>query len=189
MTHPFVKIPLEKRKAWFLTAFFATLALMITLYVLGEPLKEKDPNKFPKDLAAHNGIMSYEFAKTPECAQQIIDYWQTAGLRQKAITHFLIDYLYLMAYPISIGMVCVGLGFSLREKACLRLATLGLWLSWGQLVAGLCDAVENALLLQMLWQVSANASMQISRMFTIIKFTLVIAGLLYIYTGAIILGT
>jgi ligand-binding sensor domain-containing protein len=60
--------------------------------------------------------------------------------------------------------------------------------SWGQLVAGLCDAIENALLLNMLWQVSANASMPISRIFTIIKFALVIAGLLYVYTSAIILS-
>ena len=188
MTHPFVKIPLKKRKAVFLAALMATLALMIILGVLGEPLKEKDLSKHPQELVVPNGIISYEFAETPEQAQKMIEFWQTAGLRQKAINHFFIDYLYLIAYPMSIGMSCVGIAFLLRDKACKRLTSLGLWLSWGQVVAGLCDAIENALLLTMLWQVSANASMPISRIFTIIKFALVIAGLLYVYTGAIILS-
>ncbi|MEW6130372.1 MAG: hypothetical protein AB1757_25275 [Acidobacteriota bacterium] len=188
MTHPFAKIPLEKRKPVFLTALVASLALMVTLGVLGEPLKEKDENKPVKDLVAPGGIMSFEFAKTPDNAQKIIDYWGKAGVRQQAINHFFIDYLYLITYPISIGMTCVGVAFLLREKSLAFLAHLGGWLAWGQLIAGLCDAIENALLLTMLVQVSANASMTTSRILTIIKFALVIAGLLYVYIGAIILG-
>jgi hypothetical protein len=188
MTHPFAKIPIERRKAVFLVALIATLSLMIVLAVLGEPLKEKDPNKPAKDLAAPAGIMSYEFAETPACAQAIINYWQGAGLRQKAITHFFIDYLYLIAYPLSIGMTCVGMATLLGDKSFALLPRLGIWLAWGQIIAGLCDAVENALLLNMLFQASANASMPVSRVFTIIKFALVFAGLLYLYIGAIILA-
>lgn len=188
MTHPFTKLPLKNRKVVFLTALIATLALMMTLGVLGEPLKEKDENKPAKELVAAGGIMSFEFAGSPTDAQNIINYWERAGLRQKAINHFFIDYLYLIAYPLSIGLTCVGMAFLLRERSLTFLAGLGSWLAWGQIIAGLCDAVENALLLNMLWQSTANASMATSRVFTTIKFALVGAGLLYIYIGAITLA-
>ena len=58
-----------------------------------------------KTPAAPQGIVSYEFAGTTTAAQRILDSWD-AGAKVYAGFSLGLDYLYMPAYALTIGLAC-----------------------------------------------------------------------------------
>jgi hypothetical protein len=60
------------------------------------------------------------------------------------------------------------------------LVSLGIYLAWGQWIAALLDGLENTSLFIILLQAPAYPWPQIAQIAAIIKFTLIILGLVYV---------
>ena len=128
------------------------------------------------------GIVSLELAGTPEVAQRIYAAWGETG-HAAAQFNIRIDFLYLLAYGValSIGCAVARRWWAGRSPA---LAQLGAPLTWAMLVAALSDACENAMLWHMIHDPANALWTQLARGFAVVKFALLVAGVLYITCGA-----
>jgi len=93
-----------------------------------------------------------------------------------------LDYLFAMAYALTLAMACQTFAGSVPEGLWNR---LGIWLAWGSLAAGAFDLVENTAMAMMLlegrlvpWAVVATGS-------AVAKFMLVGLALLYVVAGIV----
>jgi len=134
-THPYQRIPSKHRVAVFLSFLALTLVLMFVLLRIDVPLQTT---------AAPKGIVSYELAGSVNDAQLILDSWNPT-VRLYAAFSLGLDYLYMPAYAIAIGLACAWAA-ELWSKRRRSLAAIGVGLAWGLMVAALCDAVENVAL-------------------------------------------
>jgi hypothetical protein len=176
MKHPLESIPSSNRRGLFLPLLVLTLVVMAVLNGVGGPLVTE---------AAPQGIVSFELAGDISSAQAILDSWD-ARARTHAGFSLGFDFTFLLLYSTTIACACVwgarGLGEVWRP-----LAPVGPLLAWGQWLAGLFDAVENAAL----WATLANGPSvpwpRLAWWCATIKFMLVALGLLYALLGG--LGT
>lgn len=167
-SHPFLRLPPATQRRALAPLVVATLALTAVLQVIGRPLQTP---------AAPLGIVSFELAGTLADAQAMVDSWNHNAQLHAAFSLGL-DYLYMPLYAVAIALACVrAAGTSLRMPA--AAASLGLLLAWGMGPAALLDAVENIALWQVLQGSTVAAWPPIARWCAIVKFALVIAGLLY----------
>ncbi|UCG23427.1 MAG: hypothetical protein JSW55_14935 [Chloroflexota bacterium] len=167
MKHPLISIPKNNRLAIFLLFLALTLSTMLALSVTGRPLMTG---------AAPSGIISYEFAGDVVTATLIIDSWDAAAQTYAGINLGL-DYLYLVLYSTTIAMVVLWLTDGLAQARFIIIIAVAL--AWGQWLAAALDATENLALFAMLVNQPAEPWPQIARWCAAIKFSLVIAGLLY----------
>lgn len=170
--HPFEWLAESDQPRAFGLLFILTLAVMLALQMSGEPLKTA---------AAPAGILSYEFAGTVPVAQKMIESWGATG-RIYAGLNLGFDYLFLVLYPLAIGLGCV---IAARGGF---LSTLGILLVWGQLLAGVLDAIENYALIQLLLGAREAALPIIAQWCATPKFLLVGLGIAYILIGALAAG-
>jgi hypothetical protein len=63
---------------------------------------------------------------------------------------------------------------------------LGIYLAWGQWLAALFDALENAALLTLLLGNIQSPYPQAARIFAAMKFTLIAFGLIYVVLGTLV---
>jgi hypothetical protein len=165
--HPYQRIAPRHRPAVFLFFLGLTLALMIALLAIDAPLQTA---------AAPMGIVSYELAGTVDVAQRILDSWSPHAQRYAAFSLGL-DYLYMPAYAVAIGLPCAWLAASRGPR---RLAVgLGVALAWGLIAALLCDAGENVGLATMLLSGVREPWPALARGCAMVKFALIGAGLAY----------
>jgi hypothetical protein len=157
-------------------------ALLVLTIVLTVVLQSVDaPLKTP---AAPQGIVSYEFAGTTAAAQAILDSWDT-GARAHAGFSLGLDYLYMPAYALTIGLACAWAARVLGRRS--RWAgRLGWVLAFGLGLAALLDATENYALTTMLFSAAVDPWPAVARWCATGKFALIIAGLLYTLAGAIL---
>ena len=172
MRHPFETIPHEKRKSVFWGLLVATLVIMILMSIIGAPLNTP---------AAPTGIVAYELAGSPVHAHEIIQSWN-ARTQLYAALGLGIDYVFMLAYAATISLACLMAGEALRVRQW-PLAALGVPLAWGLWLAALMDAIENLGLIMILLNGAGTPWPEISRVCAIIKFGLIIAGLVYALFG------
>lgn len=155
---------------WLLLAL--TIVLTIVLQAVDAPLKTP---------AAPHGIVSFELAGTAPAAQSILDSWDIDA-RAHAGFSLGLDYLYMPAYALTIGLACVwaARGMGRRRQ---WLGGLGWALAFGLGVAALLDAVENYALTTMLFGGAAAPWPAVARWCATGKFALIIAGLAYALAG------
>jgi hypothetical protein len=170
--HPFESIPTGKRRAIFIPLLVLTLAVMFTLNAVGAALGTE---------AAPLGIISYELAGDVPTAQAILDSWD-AQARVRAGFSLGFDYLFLLLYSTAIAIACAWAAGEWRDRG-RSWASFGLWLAWGQWLAALLDGVENAALWGILASGPVSPWPQVARWCAVVKFTLVIVGLLYATWG------
>ena len=132
-THPYQRIPLHHRARGLPLFLALTLILMIVLLRIDVPLQTT---------AAPKGIVSYELAGSVTEAQRILDSWNPTA-RLYAAFSLGLDFLYMPAYAIVIGLACAWAAELWRASAA------GGW-PWSVsrwrgalMVAALCDAIEN----------------------------------------------
>jgi hypothetical protein len=175
MKSPFDWIALPEQRRVFGIVLVLTLGLMICLQVLGSPLKTS---------AAPAGIVSFEFAGTLDLAREIVDSWGTNG-RVFAGLNLGLDYLFLVSYAICIGLGCVLLARSLADRSRF-LHSIGMFLAWGQLGAGLLDSLENYALIRVLLGTELDYWPAVAHWCAIPKFVLVALGLIFILLAAVL---
>ena len=164
MYHPLNSIPQGKRLATFVPLLVTTVALSITLRVIGP----STPN-----------IVEFELAGSIGIASSIIDAWDIAT-QLRASLGLGLDYLFMPVYSTTIALACIwGAGVLSGRK----LRALGVLLAWGLWLAAVFDAVENLALLVMLFGTVAAPYPQMACICATCKFSLIILGLVYIVTA------
>ena len=161
------------RRGWLWWTLLAlTIILTIVLQAVDVPLKTA---------VAPQGIVSYEFAGTIPAAQDILDSWDVDA-RAHAGFSLGLDYLYMPAYALTIGLACV---WAVRVVGGRKhwLGSLGRVLAFGLGLAALLDAVENYALTTMLFGVVSAPWPAVARWCATGKFALIIAGLVYALAG------
>lgn len=172
MRHPFTWLSERAQRHALVILLLLTFALTTFLAVLGAPLRSPE---------APRGIVSFELAGSAQAAQAILDSW-SPGVREIAMLHLGLDYLYLVAYPALLALACARVARRLEGRAP-GWSRAGALLSWAVLAAGPLDAVENAALIQVLASGADDASAGLARACALPKFGLVFAALAYSLLG------
>jgi hypothetical protein len=165
MTHPFERIPSDKRRKIFWVLLGTTVLLLTVQGGLYAGLKNS---------IAPQGIVSLELASTPDRLNQILASW-SEGQRTKTAFSLGLNFLCLLALTNTIGLACVMAAGKIRGGV----SRLGLLLAWAQWVAGGVWAVQNSLLARAILFGTASLSTELSSWLAMKKFALVGAGLLY----------
>jgi hypothetical protein len=109
---------------------------------------------------------------------EMIASWGPEG-RISAALSLGLDYLFIVAYVLAIGMGCSLVSRSLGKNFGI-FAKLGLILAQLQIVAGLSDAVENYALIRILLGTSQLWWAVIAQRSAMVKFVIVGLGILYV---------
>lgn len=174
MQHPFDFVPAGYRKTFFFTFLFLTLILFAVFRVLDQPLRTD---------AAPNGIVSFEFARTPDQAERMISSWSPKGQLNAAFS-LGIDYLFMPVYALALA-----LGSLLAaQKHTGWVKSLCAVAGYGAFAAALFDALENFSLWQVLLGAYESSYPAVAAFCASIKFGLlglgcVISLLLWILPG------
>jgi hypothetical protein len=143
------------------------VALGLALDWIGRPLRTE---------AAPAAIISFELARTPEAAADIVASWNAIpDAPAAARTSLWLDYLFLLAYPAWLSLVCVAVARHSPQRS----AAFGAVCAWTVLMAAPLDALENAALLQVLSE-PATPWPLLAWWCAVPKFALVILALGYI---------
>lgn len=170
---PYAWIQPSKMGRVFVFIFFVTLLLIFSLQVLGSPLKNE---------VATGGIISYEFSGDLQTAQAILASWGDDG-KVFAGLQLGLDYLFMPAYAMAIGLACVLVSNSFMPA----LQRWGIWLAWGQWAAAGLDCLENYALIRLLIGSTNPLWPSLAYWSAAIKFALVALGLLYVLLGAVLM--
>jgi hypothetical protein len=175
MRDPFERLSRGGRQRAFAAATFATFVLIAVMSAFDLPLRTE---------AAPQGIVSFELAGTPARAGEILASW-SAEARVSAGLSLGLDYLFLLAYSLSIALGCVLLA-GLEINRGTRMAALAAPLAWAQLGAAALDVVENAALIRLLLGSEGSLLPAIARACALPKFGLVALGLLYLIGAGLV---
>lgn len=163
MSHPLQAIPAE----YYLYVFLPLLALTLLLAAVLSAIPLK-PN-----------IVQFELN-----AREVIKSWNEVDKSWAAFSLGL-DFLYLVVYSTTISIACLWAANVIQESG-LQLATVGIWLAWGQWLAALLDVIENIALVRILFGYERNLSPKVAKWCAIPKFAIVILGLLYAAIGGFV---
>jgi hypothetical protein len=166
MKYPFQVISQQALVPTVIAFIAAALAVMVSLRVLDEPLKTD---------AAPQGIISFELAGNTSASLAVLESWDQPAKLHAAFSIGL-DFLFLITYSSALAFACIWATGLMPGS----LAGLGVALAWGQWIAAVFDGLENAALFIMLTQGPSSPWPQIAQIAAIIKFTLILLGLLYI---------
>jgi hypothetical protein len=169
MPHAFSLMPPPYRRVLLAVCLAGSAGLMLVLTLQGMPLRSR---------AAPLGVVSFELAWTQDRAEQILESWR--GLERTAERQLLIDFGFLIVYPILLSLGCA----MLSETAAKPLPAAGVCISWAVLAAGPLDALENIALLQILRHEATAALAQTAAGCASLKFLAVFSALGYIALGS-----
>ncbi len=146
--------------------------------------------------AAPMGIVSFELARTPEKAFQIMVSWiNPVAVRPSnepliytirpllyAAFGLGFDYLFMPSYALTLALGVMLAAAAFRGP----FASLGAWIGWGSLAAALFDATENVALLNVLlfWRPDSSWP-AIAFWCASVKFGLIGLGIGYALVGAL----
>lgn len=157
--------PLARPRRALLLLATSTLLVMVALTWSGAVLRTD---------VAPRGIVSFELAYTPQAASAILESWD-ATARVAAAFNLGLDYLFLVLYASALALAAT-LTTRLLEA---RWWALGAAIAWGQVLAAVLDAIENAALLVILNQDATSPWPEVAALCAVIKFALVGVGLLF----------
>lgn len=180
MSHPLEFLPLNLRRPLFFTLLVLTLILFAVFQYLDQPLRTP---------VAPNGMVSFELARTPERAFQIMVSWEPINFTGPAIIRLQaylyaafslgIDYLFMPIYASTLALSTLLVAG--RHKGWLN--SLGAIAGWGSIGAPIFDAVENYALFRVLLGNFTSPHPEIAAICAGIKFTLILFTLIYILVG------
>lgn len=173
--HPFEGLSQSAQKRAFVPLAVLTLGILVGLQSLSGPLRTE---------VAPAGIVSFEFAGELSAAQSMVRSWGHKG-QVYAGLNLGLDYLFLVAYAMAIGLGCVLVGRRLSESAGF-VGLLGSILAWGQWGAAGLDGLENYALIQILLGSEQVLWSRVAWWCALPKFLIVALGLFYIVFGAIL---
>ena len=165
MVHAFSWMPSPYRWVLLAACFVGTVALSVVLAKQGKGLR---------NAVAPQGVVSYQFAWSQLRAEQILQSWR--GLETTVERQLLIDFPFLIVYPILLSLGCA----MLSQNSANTLPAVGIFISWAVLAACPLDALENLALLRMLHHGASPALAQAAGWFAGLKFLLVFSALGYL---------
>jgi len=172
---PYNSLKPADQKRLFILVLVITLLLLVVNNYINTPLVT-DPAPY--------GIISFELSQTTQQAMLILDSWdQQAKLH--AAFGLGIDYLFMPAYAMAIGLACVLSAGAVRARRW-PLAGVGLLLAWALWLGALLDAVENIALIILLFGNIIQPWPAIASWCAMIKFGLVFAGMIYAFYGLVV---
>jgi hypothetical protein len=174
---PFNHLSNSARKRALIITFVVSAILLLAMRTLDAPLRTR---------TAPNGIVSFEMAGNYEVSRQILDSWSTEAKTNAALSLGL-DFLFLIVYALFISLACVQIAAALKDDHSIffRAAVV---LAWAQFLAAILDATENLALIRLLLNSSSKWLPCLARWCAIIKFSIVGAGLIFIFGGLMVIG-
>ena len=161
MTGPFARVPAAYRRAVQHTSTAVAVGLLIAITVLGLPLRTD---------AAPLGLVSLQFAASPDVAARMLDSWVSV-LRSRVLWTHGLDLVLPFAYALAVGTAAT--------RAAARAASVGpsAQIAAGAvLVAAIMDQVENVAMVLTILDAPSWGSVLITLASATIKFaTLVVA--------------
>lgn len=173
--HPFEWIEEYHFLKVFIAGCILTVVVAVGLQLLGSSLITE---------TAPLGIISFEFAGDMDSAQAILASWRHE-LRVYAGLNLGVDYLFMIAYGVTIGLGCVLVAQKWQDKQS-KFVMMGVLLAWGSIGAAVFDAFENLALIQILLGSLNEVLPVVAKLCAGTKFFLVGAGLLYLLGGTLI---
>jgi hypothetical protein len=132
-----------------------------------------------------DGMVAFELTNNIHDARIMVDMWGEKG-RLVAAFSLGLDYLYLIAYALFLGIIAFETGKKLTGRSAL-LAKPGYWLSWLMILAAVYDAIENFALIRILTGCQYSLWATTAYYFATIKFAIVIITLVYIFLGLVMM--
>ena len=174
-TSPFAKItPKTEKKLTFSILYLLIVTLLVMRYF----------DTYLTNGVTTNGIISFEFSKTLERAQEILDSW-TPLAKIFAGLSLGFDFLFLLIYTLFISILIHKLNERLWiGKSFYRVGEV---LIWTMFYAAIFDAVENVCLIKILIGNLTNYWVSVAYYFAAAKFLLIIIAVLYILSNSFIL--
>lgn len=128
---------------------------------------------------APGGMITFEFAATPERAAAIVAGWDQR-MQVLAGLNLGLDFLYPPLYAAAVSLSC--LAAAKYYPALLR--GLGSWLGTAVWIAALFDYVENVALIQILFGATGSLWAPLAAACAGLKFTILAIAILYALAGA-----
>jgi hypothetical protein len=169
---PFQWIPSQWLWGIWLILVGATLGMGYWLQNLGTEIDQRLPY----------GILAIEMPWSSERAEEIRVALGEEGIKAARQQTFA-DFVFLMLYPLAISLSSALIAASLPDKA----GAIGIAITWGVLLAGPLDALENLSILRMLAGDVGPPWPQLSTICAAVKFTLTAGGLGFIGLGLALL--
>ncbi len=166
MKHPFSGLPEQTYSVLFKRILPFTLVITAVMIALDTQLKNSE--------FAPLGILSLQFAQTPEAVQTLFSRW--TGTSQ-VVLHFSLglDYLYMVTYALAISLGCVLGG--IKHPRFQRWAHV---LAWLLIVAACLDAIENAACIAAIISGPTELTTAITYRFAGSKFFIIGLGLIFV---------
>ena len=174
---PFDNLSNSARRRVIVVTFVMSAILLFALRTLDAPLRTS---------AAPRGIVSFELAQNYDASRQILDSWSTDAKVYAALSLGL-DYLFLIVYALFISSACIQVATALKGDHSVFLCMAGV-LAWAQFIAAFLDAIENLALIHLLLNSSRSWLPCLARGCAIVKFSIVAAGLIFIFGGLLVIG-
>ncbi|MGE5106772.1 MAG: hypothetical protein ACM3H8_04475 [Sphingobacteriales bacterium] len=156
-----------------LPLFAGVIVMIVILQRQGGSLRTKDTKL---------GIVSLEFAKTKEEAQEVLEAWKpsdTNNLTEIARKNILLDFIFIFFYSLYLFAACRKIRYHTTKWQ----KKVGKNFAYGALLAGGFDIIENGIMLQTLSGDYGTFSTLITFVCAVTKFTLLGFAILYILLG------
>lgn len=158
------------RRWGLIAAGIATLLLLWAMSPMEDTMQANGP-----------GMVTFELSGGPERAEEILTEWGEDG-RDAARDQLWIDYGFMLAYGLFLGLAAASVRDLCRRRNLPRLAGAGSVAIWlGPLAAGF-DAIENACLLLTVGG-AGDPSPSLATLFAACKFALLAAAIAYLLVG------
>ena len=169
MSHPLEFIPAGSRRS----AFWLFAVLTALLLAVEGAISLKLNNS-----AAPYGILSLELASSPERLNQIVTSWAEKP-RMAMVFSLGLNFICLVALINTVALACL----LATSRIAFPFSRLGSMLAWVQWLAGAVWATQAALLAWGVLEHSTSLSTMASVAFSMVKFALVGAGVLFAITA------
>jgi len=151
------------------------IAMLLVLWAMS-PMEDRMQANGP-------GMVTFELTGGQERADEILSEWGDDG-RDAARDQLWIDYAFMLAYGIFLGLAAAAVRDLCRDRGLRRLAAIGAVATWlGPLAAGF-DAIENACLLLTVGGAGAAFPL-LATIFATCKFLLLAGAIGYLLAGGV----
>jgi len=169
---PFAWLSQPAQQIVLIVALVLTLALTVYLSRAQIPLRS----------VLEHGVVELETPATEARAAALVSRLESRGLVAEVRRQTLLDYVYLLLYPLALTLACALLASGLTGKNHL----IGTAISWGVLLACPFDACENWAMLKMLAGTTAPPWPMLATICASIKFTLTAGGIYFVIYGGVL---
>jgi hypothetical protein len=174
--HPVLRLTPAKRALVFVAALVFGFVLWYALQTLNTSLvNPKSPM----------GIVSLQFAHTPDRSQEIIGSWDKSA-RDSAQSGLLLDFLFPVCYSTALTIACFWAVALFRERGYRKTGWLAAVVAWAQWPAAVFDYIENVALWVQVRGTMADPWPGIAFVCASMKFFLVAAALVVLIAALVV---